>query len=171
MQAADLPQGENHMGKKPEKTNAMRVLDREKVPYEPFYFSPEIHSATGVAEAVGIPANRVFKTLVVIRPKSHPLLVMVPGDKHLSLKKLESATSFKGLRMATLQEAEKLTGLKVGGISALALLGRRFYVYIDASALRFDEILVSAGKRGINIKLPVNELIRITKATPVEVAV
>ena len=156
---------------KPKKTNAMRVLDREKVPYEPFYFSPEIHSADGVAEAVGVPAEQVFKTLVVVRPKSHPLLVMVPGDSHLSLKKLEKATGFEGLRMSTLQEAEKLTGLKVGGISALALLGKRFDVFIDASALQFERILVSAGKRGINIKLPVKDLIRITHATPVEVAV
>jgi Cys-tRNA(Pro)/Cys-tRNA(Cys) deacylase len=97
--------------------------------------------------------------------------VMVPGDRHLSLKKLEGAVGFKGLRMATLQEAEKLTGLKVGGISALELLGRRFDVFIDSSALQYEKILVSAGKRGINIRLPVNELIRITNATPVDVAV
>ncbi len=159
------------MGKKKEKTNAMRVLDRAKVPYEPVYFSPDIHSADGVAEAIGVPAAHVYKTLVVVRPGGRPLLVMVAGDRHLSLKKLAKASGAKGVRMATYQEAEKMTGLKVGGISALALLNKGFDVFIDQRALELKEVVVSAGKRGINLRLPVADLVRITNATPADVSV
>lgn len=66
------------------------------------------------------------------------------------------------------KEAESLTGLQVGGISALALINRGFDVYIDRAATELSHILVSAGCRGINLKLRVEDLIRITKARVVE---
>ena len=69
--------------------------------------------------------------------------------------------------MATHAEAEDLTGLRVGGISALALLGRPFDVFIDASVLQLPDVLVSAGKRGSNLRIGVAELLRITGARPI----
>jgi Cys-tRNA(Pro)/Cys-tRNA(Cys) deacylase len=159
------------MPRKKEKTNAMRVLDRAKVPYEPVYFPPEIHSADGVAEAIGVPAGHVYKTLVVIRPNGRPLLAMVAGDRHLSLKKVAKAAGAKSVRMATYREAERMTGLKVGGISALALLNKGFDMLIDRRALNLERVFVSAGKRGINLQLPVADLMRITGATPADISV
>ncbi len=158
------------MSKKREKTNAMRVLDRAKIPYEAVYFSPEIHSADGVAEVIGVPASHVYKTLVVIRPGGRPLLVMVAGDRHLSLKKVAKAAGTKSVRMASYREAEKLTGLKVGGISALALLNKGFDVFIDMRALELEKVFVSAGKRGINLQLSVSDLVKVTGATPADVS-
>jgi len=153
-----------------EKTNAMRWLDAQRIPYEPFYFSPTIHSADGVAAALGLPASLVYKTLVVKRERGHPLLVMVAGDRELDLRKLGRAVGDKSLSMATQREAERLTGLLVGGISALALLNRGFDVYIDKAAEELEWVLVSAGRRGINVRLRVYDLIRLTKATFVDVA-
>ncbi len=158
------------MSDKPVKTNAMRILDAKKIPYTVHTFSPDIHSAEGVAEAVGMPAERVFKTLVVMPEKGKPLLAIVPGNAELDLRRLAQAAGEKKLRMATQREAESLTGLLVGGISALALLDKGFKVFLDASARNHDRILVSAGQRGINLQLAVKDLEQITRAKLADVA-
>lgn len=151
-----------------EKTNAMRALEARKIPYEVFAFSPNIHSATGVADAVGLPYHQVYKTLVVLRSKAKPMLIMIAGDQELDLKQVARATGEKKVRMASHKEAEDLTGLQVGGISALALLNRPFEVFIDRPATELSHILVSAGKRGINLRVPVADLIRVTRARVIE---
>ena len=151
-----------------EKTNAMRMLEARKIPFETYAFDPDIHSADGVAEALGLPAHQVYKTLVVMRQQGKPLLVLVDGDRELDLKRLARAVGEKKLSMASYKEAESLTGLQVGGISALALVNRGFDVYIDRAATELSHILVSAGCRGVNLKLSVEDLIRITRAKVVE---
>ncbi len=90
--------------------------------------------------------------------------MLVAGDRELDLKRLARAVGEKKLRMASYKEAESLTGLQVGGISALALTNRNFDVYIDQAATRLSHILISAGCRGINLKLSAEDLIRITRA-------
>jgi Cys-tRNA(Pro)/Cys-tRNA(Cys) deacylase len=150
------------------KTNSMRVLEAHKIPYQVYSFSPDIHSATGVAEAVGLPPEQVYKTLVVLRPQGRPMLIMIPGPRELDLKLVSQALGEKKVHMAAHKEAEALTGLQVGGISALALLNRPFDVFIDRPATQLSHVLVSAGKRGINLRLAVADLIRITRARVIE---
>lgn len=152
------------MAKKGDKTLAMRVLDGKKVPYQVLTFSPEIHSADGVAGALGLPPAEVYKTLVVVRPLGKPLLVMAPADQELDLKRLAGAVGEKRLKMATQREAEALTGLQVGGISALALLNKGFEVCILREAQALDDIVVSAGRRGVDLRLAAADLIRVTAA-------
>jgi Cys-tRNA(Pro)/Cys-tRNA(Cys) deacylase len=154
-----------------EKTNAMRMLEARKIPFEIYTFDLDIHSADGVAEALGLPAHQVYKTLVVVRQRGKPLLVLVAGHQELDLKRLARAVGEKKLRMSSYKEAESLTGLQVGGISALALVNRGFDVYIDQAATELSHILVSAGCRGINLKLSVEDLIRITRAKAIEATV
>jgi Cys-tRNA(Pro)/Cys-tRNA(Cys) deacylase len=151
-----------------EKTNAMRMLEARGVPYETYTFPPEIHSAEGVAQVVGFPASQVYKTLVVVRQRGRPLLVMIAGDRELDLKRLAKAIGEKKLHMATYKEAESLTGLEVGGISALALINLGFDVYLDRAATKLERVLVSAGCRGINLGLRVEDLIRVTNAKVIE---
>lgn len=153
-----------------EKTNSMRLLDRLGIPYEAYTFSPDIHSAVGVAEATGLPASKVFKTLVLLRPSGKPLLVIVPGDSEVDLRKVAAAVGEKRVAMASHREAEALTGLQVGGISALALRDKRFAVYLDRSALAHDRIMVSAGKRGVNLRLSPHDLIRAVDAELIDAA-
>jgi len=155
------------MAKKSDKTLAMHVLDGKKVPYEVLTFSPGIHSADGVAQALGLPAEEVYKTLVVVRPLGKPLLVMVPAGQELDLKRLAKAVGEKKLKMATHREAEALTGLQVGGISALSLLNRGFQICILREAQVLSHIVVSAGQRGVDLRLAVGDLIRVTGAKPV----
>lgn len=153
-----------------EKTNSMRLLDRLGIPYEVYTFSPDIHSAVGVAEATGLPANEVFKTLVLLRPGGKALLVIAPGDSEVDLRKVAAAVGEKKVAMASHREAEALTGLQVGGISALALRDKRFAVYLDRSALGHDRIMVSAGKRGVNLRLSPHDLIRAVDAELIDAA-
>ncbi|MBC7316605.1 MAG: aminoacyl-tRNA deacylase [Chloroflexi bacterium] len=156
---------------KPERTNAMRLLDSRKIPYVAHAFSPEIHSAEGVAQALGFPPSQVFKTLVTLSesPRAKPVLAIIPGDAELDLKKLAKLLGEKKMRMATQREAESLTGLQVGGISALALLTKGFRVVVDASALSWERVLVSAGQRGLNLELAPQDLIALVAAQVGEV--
>jgi len=151
-----------------EKTNAMRVLEGRKVRYEVLTFSSEFHSADEVAEILGLPQDEVYKTLVVLRPKGKPMLIMVAADKELDLKKVAQAVGEKKVHMALHREAEELTGLQVGGISALALLGRPFDVFIDRPATERASIVISAGQRGMDVRLAVPDLIRVTRARVIE---
>ncbi len=154
-----------------QKTNAMRALDQRKIPYETHTFSDTIRSADDVAATLGIPEAEVFKTLVAL-PESRgkkPLLVMLPASKELDLRRFARAVGEKSVRMASQHEAEQLTGLKVGGISALALLGKPFTVFLDASATALDLLYVSGGQRGLDLHLRVADLIAVTGAAVVEI--
>jgi len=148
------------------KTNSMRVLDARKVGYQVYEYSPEIHSAEEAAQAIGKPPELVYKTLVVMREvaRAKPLLVMVPGDRELDLRRLAKSTGDKRLRMATQKEAESLTGLLVGGIGALALLNRGFEIWIDRTAMAHERICVNAGQRGVMLELSVEDLVRVSNA-------
>jgi Cys-tRNA(Pro)/Cys-tRNA(Cys) deacylase len=142
----------------------MRLLEANDVAYDAIVFSSEIHSADGVAEAMGLEPLTVYKTLVVRRVRGKPLLVMVAGDRQIDLKALAASVGERKLSMATHRDAEALTGLQVGGISALALLNRGFEVCIDRAAQALEEVVVSAGQRGVNLRLRVADLVRVTGA-------
>jgi len=123
------------------------------------------HSADEAASLLGVPAGSVFKTLVVLRdaPGHHrPLLVLVPSDVQLDLKALGRALGEKHLRMATQREAERLTGLRVGGISALAVRAGGFEVLVDGRAAAWPRIHVSAGLRGVDLELAPADLLAVT---------
>ncbi len=154
------------------KTNAQRVLETHKVPYESRVYdeSGEFHSADEAARLLGAPVESVYKTLVVLREQSHtkPLLVMVAANCEIDLRQLAKSVGEKKLRMATQREAEQLTGLQVGGISALALLNRGFEICIDRPALALEYIHLSGGTRGLDIKLRVPDLIDLTRAKVVD---
>ena len=150
------------------KTQAMRILEGKKIPYDLLSYPPGEKDAEIIADILNIPPEDVFKTLVVVRGQSKPLLVMVPANKKLGLKKVAIAVGEKKVRMASYQEAETLTGLQVGGISALALINRGFLPYLDQSALEKKKIFISAGKRGYQIGLNPQDLLVITGAKVID---
>jgi Cys-tRNA(Pro)/Cys-tRNA(Cys) deacylase len=154
--------------KKELKLNSMRVLEAQGVPYEVFTYPPQRHSAVEVAELAGVPPAQVYKTLVVQREEGKPLLVMVAGDRELNLKRLAAAIGEKKLSMASHRDAERLTGLRVGGISPLALLNRGFEIYVDQAAADQSHVYVSAGQRGVNLRVAVEDLLQVTGARLVE---
>ena len=146
--------------------NITRMLDARKIPYTAFELPAEKLGALETAQLLGIAPEQVFKTIVVTREgKGKPILAITPGDKEVDLKALAKALGEKKLFLPTEREAEHLTGLQAGGISPLALLQRGFQVVIDLSAQAFDEINISGGQRGLNIRLSASALAGLTNAT------
>jgi Cys-tRNA(Pro)/Cys-tRNA(Cys) deacylase len=88
----------------------------------------------------------------------------VPGSAEVDLKRQAKALGEKKLFLPSEHEAEQLTGLQAGGISPLALINKGFQVVLDASAQDYKEIHVSGGQRGLNIRLPVDALVKLTNA-------
>lgn len=146
------------------KTNAMRLLDKQHIAYKTFTYPDTVHSANEVAPLLGVSADLVFKTLVVLADESRQLLILVPGNRELNLRMVAHSVGAKDARMAPQREAERLTGLKVGGISPLALLDKHFEIYLDASGEKLDELFINGGQRGINVCLRTDDLLTVTKA-------
>ena len=150
------------------KNNVTRFLESKKVNYQVFTYDYDagIRSAVEVAAAIGLPPEQVFKTLVTLPDdaKRKPMLVVIPGPETLDLKLFAKGAKLKKSKMAAHTEAESLTGLQTGGISPLALINKGFDVFIDDRAARFEKIALSAGQRGANVLVGVNELIKLTHA-------
>lgn len=147
------------------KNNVTRLLDARGIPYTAYELPVEKIGAVETAHILGVDARLIFKTIVIIRDgKGKPILAVIPGDKEVDLKALAQAVGEKKVHLSTQREAEKITGLQVGGISSLALLNRGFQVILDASALDFEEIHISGGQRGMNLRLSTTALIDLTTA-------
>lgn len=151
--------------------NVTRLLDSRKIPYTAYELTAEKHGALETARILDLDPATVFKTIVVLREKptsspkgKKPLLVLVPGPNEVDLKLLAAALGEKKVHLPTEREAESITGLQAGGISPLALINKGFQVVIDSSAQNHKEIHVSGGQRGLNIKLPVEALAKLTNA-------
>lgn len=134
------------------KTNAARILESKGVNFELWNYEvdPPDVSARAVAGKIGLPPERIFKTLVARGDKTGVMLACVPGDLELDLKALASASGNKKTEMVHMKEVLPLTGYIRGGVSPLGTK-KTYPVYIDESAFSFDRICVSAGARGLQL--------------------
>ena len=149
----------------PTVNNVTRFLDSRKVSYTAFETPGEKLGALETAEFLNVPPETVFKTIVVTREKPRkPILAVIPGTNVVDLKLLAAFLGEKKVHLPTEREAEGLTGLQAGGISPLALVNKGFQVVIDSAAQKYPEIHVSGGQRGLNIRLPVAALVKLTNA-------
>lgn len=145
--------------------NVTRMLDSKKIQYTAFEFPPEKLSAVEVAALFKVPAEQVYKTIVITREgKGKPVLALVPGPGEVDLKTLANLLGEKKVHMPTEREAEHITRLQAGGISPLALVNRGFQVVIDFSAQTFDQIYISGGQRGLDIRISPHDLGTLTHA-------
>ena len=145
--------------------NVTRLLDSRGIPYAAFELPAEKLGALEAAHLMQVPPEQVFKTIVVTREgKGKPILALIPGPLEVDLKALAKALGDKKLLLPTEKEAERLTGLQAGGISPLALLNKGFQVVIDETAILYEEIYVSGGQRGLDIRLSVDVLVELTGA-------
>ena len=144
--------------------NVTRLLTAKKVSFETFETPAEKLGALETARILGVDPGQVFKTIVVVREKGKPILAVIPGPHEVDLKALAAFVGEKKLRLPTQREAETLTGLQAGGISALALIHKGFQVVLDSGAQSYDRIHVSGGQRGLNLRLPVTDFINLTNA-------
>ena len=135
-----------------DKTNAMRLLDAKKIPYTAFSYPPEITDGMLVAQQLGEDVRRVFKTLVTASDKGEHIVFCVPVCASLDLKAAAKAAGVKSVAMIKQKELEPLTGYIHGGCSPVSMK-KRFRTFIDESAQEYEEIYVSAGKVGHQMRL------------------
>jgi len=152
-------------------SNVTRLLDSHGIPYTAYELPEAKLGAVEAAQFLGVSPDLVYKTIVVTRiGGGKPILAMIPGTSEVDLKALARALGEKRVTLPPQRQAERLTGLQAGGISPLALLKRGFQVVIDASAIAQEEIYISGGQRGLNIRLPVSALVALTNASWAEIS-
>nr|MDE0500808.1 Cys-tRNA(Pro) deacylase [bacterium] len=153
-------------------TRATVVLERAGVPFRLCSYLVDFDAAPdygrAVAEALGVDPARLFKTLVAFAD-DRPLVGLVPADVRLSVKSLARAVGVRRVRLASPQEARRLTGYVPGGISPFGQR-RRMPVLVDESALDHPSIWVSAGKRGLQIEIDPAELVKFLEARTVPIS-
>ncbi len=146
------------------KTNAMRILDKNKVTYEIHEYDNEegqIHGAA-VAEKINKPAKIVFKTLVT-HSKQDLFVFVIPVAEELDLKKAAKAAGEKKIEMLPMKELQQWTGYIRGGCSPVGMK-KMFPTFIDQSAAHLEKMLVSAGKVGLQMELNPQNLKEIVSA-------
>ncbi len=143
------------------KTNAARLLDSLGIRYElrEYQVDPQDLAAETVAAKIGLPAEQVFKSLVLRGDRNGICLAVVPGDAEVDEKALAKLTGDRRVEMVPVKEVQGLTGYIRGGVTALA--GKRDYpVYVDETVNLFDTISISAGVRGTQILLSPADYLR-----------
>lgn len=153
------------MSKASAKTNAARILDRLKLPYQVLAYAvdPDDLAAESTAAKLGLPPEQVFKTLVARGDRQGVCLAVVPGNAQLDLKALASLAGERKVETVPLKDVQPLTGYIRGGVTALGTK-KTYPVYVDDSILIFDQVAVSAGKRGLMLWLAPQDYLTATQA-------
>ena len=153
------------------KTNAMRMLTAAKIPFEVITYEVDESDLSGmhIAESVGLPPEMVFKTLVAKGDKTGYLVFCIPVHKEINLKAAAAATGNKRVEMIHVKELLPLTGYIRGGCSPVGMK-KKFPTYFDASADDLEEITVSGGARGIQLRLSREALIVFVEGKLIAVA-
>lgn len=146
------------MGKKELKTNAMRMLEKLKIPYEYMtYECDEFISGIDTADMNGLPHEIVYKTLVTTGKSGEHYVFVLPIEAELDLKSAAKAVGEKSVEMLPFKEITKVTGYVRGGCTAIGMK-KKFPTVIDSSASKLDAIYVSGGKIGMQLKLKPDDL-------------
>ena len=153
------------------KTNALRLLDTQKVPYEivEYQYDAGDLSVEHIAKDNGLHLERIFKTLVAKGDKNGIAVAVVPGHKNLDFKTLAEASSNKKMALVAVKDIQSLTGYIRGGCSPIGMK-KDYPVYLDTSALAYDVIYVNAGQRGLLVGLSPEALRRATEAVVREIS-
>ena len=154
------------------KTNAMRQLDAAKIKYTPCEYEVDENdlSGTHIADCIGLPYEKVFKTIVTRSDKGNIYVFCVPCHKEIDLKRAAVATRSKKIEPLAVKELLGITGYIRGGCSPIGMK-KKFPTYFDASVENVDELTVSAGVRGIQLLLAREDILRFTGATVCDVTV
>ncbi|NCC09342.1 MAG: Cys-tRNA(Pro) deacylase [Bacteroidia bacterium] len=147
------------------KTNAARLLDKAKIAYEliPYAVDESDLSAIHVAESLGEHIEQVFKTLVLHGDKTGHFVCVIPGDHEIDLKLAAKASGNKKCDLIPMKELLPLTGYIRGGCSPIGMK-KHFPTYLHETVLSFPYVYISAGVRGLQIKIAPTDLIRESQA-------
>lgn len=157
--------------KKINKTNAARILDRLKISYElvGYPVDPDNLAADHVAAELGEPIEQVFKTLVLHGDKTGHLVCVIAGNREVDLKKTAKASGNKKVEMIPMKELLPLTGYIRGGCTSIGMK-KKFPTYLSPEAMDFPFIYISAGQRGMQIKLAPADLVKAAEANIADIA-
>ena len=146
------------------KTNAMRMLDRMKIPYEAMtYECGDFIDGIQIADKLGLPHEKVYKTLVTVGNSKNYFVFVLPIEGELDLKKAARSVGEKSVEMIHVKDITKITGYVRGGCSPLGMK-KLFPTVIDESAKKFTEIYVSGGRIGLTLKMSPQDLADVTNA-------
>lgn len=153
-----------------QKTNAARLLDKMGIKYElvPYSFDPDDLAAEHVAEALGEPIEQVYKTLVLRGDKTGLFVCVVAGNQEVDLKLAAKASGNKKAEMLPLKELLPNTGYIRGGCTSIGMK-KHFPTYFSKEMAQFDIVYVSAGQRGLQLKLSPHDLAHAAQAVFAEI--
>jgi len=148
-----------------QKTNVARLLDQAKITYQlvPYEVDESDLSAVHVADQVGAPVAQVFKTLVLKGDKTGHFVCIIPGDAELNLKTTAKVSHNKSCEMIPMKDLLAITGYIRGACSPIGMK-KHFPTWIHDSCQNFEAIYVSAGLRGLQIRIAPADLIAVIKA-------
>ncbi len=142
------------------KTMPMRVLEEKGIPYEPRQQAHKQYTAEGVAEDLGVPVAQVVKAMIVQRSDRRFVLVVIPGDRHLSLKKVGAALGDKKVALASERDVQRVTGYQVGAVSVLGFRRSDIAAYVDKRVLEQETVIISAGRPDVGLALSPGDLMQ-----------
>lgn len=148
-----------------QKTNVARLLDKAKIAYDliPYTVDEADLSAVHVAEQLGEDVDQVFKTLLLQGDKTRYFVCILPGAAEVDLKKAAKVSRNKKCELILMKELLPLTGYIRGACSPIGMK-KHFPTYIHQTAMGFERIYVSAGQRGLQLRIAPGDLIRETQA-------
>lgn len=141
-------------------TRAIAFLREKQIPFAVKRYEHEEKGALFAAEALKLPPERVIKTLVVVLENDHHVLVLMPGDKELNLKRLAKSRGVKRAAMTEVKTAERITGYQVGGISPFGTK-HQMQLIMDRELLQHESIAINGGGRGIMLIMSPSQLLEV----------
>lgn len=152
-------------------TSAERELQKHKVAYTPHEYRYEPHGGTAASSrALGVAEHVVVKTLVMEDEDKQPLIILMHGDREVGTRQLARQAGRKSVEPCDPNVAQRHTGYMVGGTSPFGTR-KQMPVYVERSILELPEIYINGGRRGLLVRINPQELVRVLKATAVDVAV
>lgn len=156
--------------KKISKTNALRILEKEKINFEVMTYDLNDGKIDGisVAEKIGRSTSVVFKTLVTQGSSREHYVFIIPVENELDLKKAAKAAKEKKMEMIHVKDIQKLTGYIRGGCSPVGMK-KKFKTFVDISSKKVDRIIVSGGKIGMQIEIEVEDILKIVDGIQIDI--
>ena len=153
-------------------TNVMRILESGGIQFSSLEYEWDEEDLSGVhaAQVLGLDPETVFKTLVARGDKTGLNVFIIPVAEELDLKKCARASGNRSVEMIHVKELKPLTGYERGGCSPIGMK-KKYPTFIDETALLADEIAVSGGKRGVQVRLKPSDLIKAADAVPADLTV
>ena len=152
------------------KTQPMRILEEKGIAYEPRQQTRKQFSAEGVATDLGVPVAWVVKAMIVQTSDRKFVLVVIPGDMQLSLKKVGALLGDKNMQMANQRDVQRVTGFQVGAVSVMGYRRDDIPGYVDQNVLELERLIISSGRPDMGLEMDPQDLVRAIDAQVADLA-